>query len=110
MYRQNKMKSTSINRNTGYAGECIEEKINRIVNNNEPITDGAPIIYTDRKDGVLPEMDIRTDRFEIAIEAQDKLTKYKLADRQHRMDARLNPKKEKDGGTESTPGTGTDTK
>ena len=43
-----------------FTGESIETKVNRIVNNGEPITDGAPIIYTERKDGVLPEYDIRT--------------------------------------------------
>lgn len=105
MYKQNKMSKTTAIINQGSEGECIEAKINRIVNNNEPITDGAPITYTDRKDGVLPEMDIRTDRFEIAVEAQDKLTKYKLADRKQRMDARLNKDKPKDGGTEPIPGT-----
>ena len=26
-----------------YEGETIEQKVNRIVNNNEPITDGAPL-------------------------------------------------------------------
>lgn len=56
-----------------FEAETIEEKINRIVNNKEPITDGAPIIYTERKQGVLPEYDIRTDRWEIAIEAMDKV-------------------------------------
>ena len=43
-----------------FEGETIETKVNRIVNNGEPIKDGAPIIYTERKDGVLPEYDIRT--------------------------------------------------
>ena len=36
-------------------GESIEVKIRRIVDEKEPITDGAPIIFTDAKDGVLPE-------------------------------------------------------
>ena len=35
-------------------GESIENKVRRITENNEPITDGAPIIYTNREDGVLP--------------------------------------------------------
>ena len=35
-------------------GESIENKVQRITENNEPITDGAPIIYTNREDGVLP--------------------------------------------------------
>ena len=30
-------------------GESIENKVRRITENNEPITDGAPIIYTNRE-------------------------------------------------------------
>ena len=56
-----------------FEGETIETKVNRIINNGEPIKDGEPIIYTERKDGVLPEYDIRTDRFEVAIDAMDKI-------------------------------------
>jgi hypothetical protein len=41
-------------------GESIEDKVRRITENNEPITDGAPIIYTNREDGVLPAYNIRT--------------------------------------------------
>ena len=54
-------------------GETIEEKVRRIVNNNEPITDGAPIIFTEKKDGVLPEYNIRTDRWDIALDAMNKM-------------------------------------
>ena len=32
-------------------GEPIEHKVERILNNGEPITDGAPEIFTERKDG-----------------------------------------------------------
>lgn len=76
--------NTNIDCNTSVEGESIETKIARILQNNEPITDGAPIIYTDRKDGVLPETDIRTDRFDIAIDAMtivDKTHKAKRAER-----------------------------
>ena len=31
----------------GSEGETIETKVARIVQNKEPITDGAPMIYTD---------------------------------------------------------------
>ena len=41
--------------------EYIEEKVRRITENGEPIKDGAPIIYTERKDGVNPAFNIRTD-------------------------------------------------
>lgn len=67
--------------NNSVEGETIEEKIERVLNNNEPIADGAPIIYTDRRDGVLPAYDIRTDRFEIAIDAMNKVSASQLAKR-----------------------------
>lgn len=60
----------------------------RIMRQGEPITDGAPLIYTDRAEGVLPEYDPRTDRFEIAIETMEKAAKTHVAKREERM----NPK------------------
>ena len=39
----------------------------------EPITDGAPIIFTEKKDGVRPEYNIRTDRWDIALDAMNKI-------------------------------------
>lgn len=65
--------------NKSYEGEPIEEKVMRITTLKEPITDGAPLNYTERSDGVLPEFDIRTDRFEIAIDAMDKVNASRLA-------------------------------
>ena len=58
-------------------GETIETKVARITQNKEPITDRAPIIFTEKKDGVLPAYNIRTDRFDIALEAMDKIGKSK---------------------------------
>ena len=60
-------------------GESIETKVKRITENNEPITDGAPIIYTNREDGVLPAYNIRTDRWEIAQQAMDSINQANLA-------------------------------
>lgn len=82
MYRQNTIKSTGFNKNTSYIGETIEQKINRIVNNKEPIKDGAPIVYTDRKDGVQPQYDIRTDKWEVALDAMDVVSKTNLTKRE----------------------------
>ena len=105
---------TSLQVNTSYIGERIEEKIERIMNNKEPISDGAPLIYTERKDGVQPEYDIRTDRFEVAIDAMDKVAADHRAKRESRMKAVKGGKDEKavdksgdnkDGGAESTQGT-----
>ena len=60
-------------------GESIEIKVKRITENNEPITDGAPIIYTNREDGGLPAYNIRTDRWEIAQQAMDAVNQANLA-------------------------------
>lgn len=60
-------------------GESIENKVCRVTENNEPITDGAPIIYTNRDDGVLPAYNIRTDRWEIAQQAMDAVNQANLA-------------------------------
>lgn len=54
-------------------GEYIEKKVRRITENGEPIEDGAPIIYTERKEGVNPAYNIRTDRWDIAQSAMDQV-------------------------------------
>jgi len=81
MYKRNKPATTSLKINSSYEGERIEQKVNRIVNNKEPIKDGAPIIYTERKDGVLPAYDIRTDKYEIAVEAMEKVSQAQRSKR-----------------------------
>lgn len=88
MYKHSKPTKTSIKQNKSYEGERIEEKINRIVNNKEPIKDGAPIIFTDRADGVLPEYNIKTDRFEVALDAMDAVARAQKAKRDHRINER----------------------
>ena len=41
-------------------GETLIKKIQRILDENEPLTDGAPMIYTPMEEGVKPEYNIRT--------------------------------------------------
>lgn len=72
MYRKNKMQNGSINVNNSVEGETIENKVSRILNNKEPIRDGAPLIFSERKEGVIPETDIRTDAMEEAAELLSK--------------------------------------
>lgn len=61
-------------------GENILTKVRRILDENEPLTDGAPLIFTPKEDGVKPEYDIRTDKWQIAINAMDRVNAYKLSD------------------------------
>lgn len=76
---------TTIKLNGQYEGETIEQKVARVTLNKEPIKDGAPLIYTDRKDGVQAQYDIRTDRFEIAIEGMGAVDKSHKASRAQRL-------------------------
>lgn len=63
------------NPNLTYQAEPREVKLRKIINGeSNDMEDGVfPTIYTEKKDGVKPEFDIRTDRFEIAIDAIDKI-------------------------------------
>ena len=76
MYKLKQPTKTKFLANTSKQGETIEAKMRRILNNKEPIKDVAPTLYTDRKDGVLPQYDIRADRMELAAEALDKVATH----------------------------------
>lgn len=88
MYNKKTPNATSIKRNEAYIGVSIEKKLERILNNNEPLTEGAQIIYTERKDGVNPAMDIRTDRWEYAVDARDKTARSSIATREQAIGER----------------------
>ena len=64
----------------GEEGETLIKKVARILDENEPITDGAPLVYTEKKDGVLPQYDIRSDKWKIAMDAMDKVNKHKVSE------------------------------
>lgn len=61
--------------NLTYQAEPREVKLRKIISGeSNDMEDGVfPTIYTEKKDGVQPEYDIRTDRFEVAIDAIDKI-------------------------------------
>lgn len=63
------------NPDIAYQAEPREVKLRKIISGeSNNMEDGVfPTIYTEKKDGVLPEYDIRTDRFEVAIDAIDKI-------------------------------------
>lgn len=103
---------TGLRINSSAEGETIEMRVDRALNNKEPLDgDGAPLIYTERKDGVTPAHNIRTDRWEYAVEAMAKAANSYDA----RREERLNPKvfdidgnevnEGEDGKPESTQGT-----
>lgn len=79
MYKAPRFHKTDLKINKAVEGETLETKIERIVQNKEPISDTTPMIYTERKDGVNPAYDIRTDKWEIACSAMDVVHKNDIA-------------------------------
>ena len=59
-------------------GETLIKKIQRILDENEPLTDGAPMIYTPKQAGVRDDCNIRTDKWVLAMNAMDRVNNYKL--------------------------------
>lgn len=106
MYKTPIIRNNSFDRNESKEGETIEMKIERIVNNKEPIKDGAPIIFTERKDGVLASYNIRTDRFDIAIDGMDKIQKSLSAKREERGKVRNLNEESNNGKPDNTHQTG----
>lgn len=102
MFNRIKIQRSKLSGISSYDAESIEQKVRRILNNKEPIKDGAPLIYTERKDGVNPAHNIRTDRFEVAVDAMDKVTRSKIAQREGKAKVvDIKTKEDKDAGGES---------
>ncbi len=81
MYKYREVKKSQLTSVDMLEGEPIEWKVERILESKEPIKDGAPEIFTERKEGVIDAYNIRTDRWEIASEAMDVVSKTIAAKR-----------------------------
>lgn len=81
MYKYRPITNGQITVDKSTEGETIETKVKRLIQEKEPIKDGAPIIFTDRKDGVNSAYNIRTDRWEIATDIMSKLEASRRAKR-----------------------------
>jgi len=62
-----------------YQGQSIEERCKKLVETGEPIKDNSPLIYTPKEKGVMPQYDVRTDKWEIAQNAMDRVNKERIA-------------------------------
>lgn len=82
IYSKSGRVKSDIKRECTQVGESLEEMIRRCTESNEPIDSTAPMIYTEEADGVQPQFDPRSDRFDIALEAVDKYNKSMEAKKQ----------------------------
>lgn len=67
-------------KNDSYEAEPLEVKLRKATEEKKPIEAIAAMTYTEKSKGVIPEYDIRTDRFEIAQAAMEKLNSVKFAE------------------------------
>lgn len=106
-YNSNKPQKTSIAINTSREGEPIERKIERMTANKEPISESTvQTLYTERSEGVLPGTNIRTDRFEVAIDAIDAKERSRAAEKEKKASMKIVKDNEGESGeTTSTQGT-----
>ncbi|UPW41227.1 hypothetical protein [Sigmofec virus UA08Rod_4822] len=56
-----------------YDGETIECYVRKVLTEQQPIEHVSPSIYTAKSDGVIPDYDIRTDKWMIAQDAREKI-------------------------------------
>lgn len=108
-YKIPKMTQSTLKSVEKKQGITMEQQVARIMDNQADMERTAPLIYTERKEGVNPAYNIRTDRFEIAIEGMDKGTRSALAEREHRALEKENKLKivreEQNGKPDSAQGT-----
>lgn len=90
----------SIRVNNSFEGKTIEEQLRALMAGETIETKGRPMVYTEKKDGVMAETNIRSDRFQLAQDANDYVVKSNVAKR----DA-LKKEAEKTSTSETTQGT-----
>ena len=62
-----------------YEGQSIEDRCKKLVETGEPIKDTSPLIYTPKENGVMPQYDVRADKWEIAQNAMDRVNRERIA-------------------------------
>jgi len=76
--RRSRPERTTIVCNDSYEGESIEEKMRRVRLQNAPIEETGAGIWPEGEE-VLPLHDVRTDRFDLALDAANNTEKAKTA-------------------------------
>ena len=53
-----------------YEGQSIEDRCKKLTETGEPIKDTSPLIYTPKEKGVMPQYDVRADKWHIVTGKQ----------------------------------------
>lgn len=110
IYKPKKIGGTSIRVNKSVEGQRIETKIENLFLNKGKVKDSEKsqhgLIFQERGAGINAAYDIRTDRWETAVMAGDKIAKSYAARREEnpKMEVVKDDKEKGDGKPESTHG------
>lgn len=85
--RKTKFNKRNIQVNESFEGETIETKMCKIFQGTDSFDNISPEIYTLRKDGVRPEYNIRTDKWDVALEGTAQATNKWREQRKERLAA-----------------------
>ena len=92
--KNNSYNSSNIVTGTCYEAETLEVQVSKILTGNEPMPSLTAPIFTERKDGVQAEHNIRTDRFDVALKGTDYISKSNLAKREAKILEKFPPQTE----------------
>lgn len=68
-----------------FEGESLESKVRRVTSSGEPIEAISPMLYTERKEGVRADTNIRTDKWDVALNAMDSIAQGRRQKRLERI-------------------------
>ena len=87
-----------------YEGQSIEDRCKKLVETGEPIKDTSPLIYTPKEKGVMPQYDVRADKWEIAQNAMDRVNRERIAKGQQPPSGETNKEDTAQGGASNDAG------
>ena len=88
IYNTRPTSKTRLSGRIPFLGERLEVKIKRMAENKEPITEISEPVYGSRADGVQPSTNIRSDRWDAAIDAMDVISKSRVAKRDNKHETK----------------------
>ena len=97
-------RETKFSINNSEGGESLEKELQRVKQEGGTIESTVPKIFTARGEGVVPDLNIRTDRWDVAVEAMNVVHRSQTAKKMDKFGFKGENEK-KDSGTEPTGGT-----
>lgn len=106
MFRNPKYQTSRFKGTETYTAKSIEAELEEIITQKKPIEATAPLIYTEKSDGVIEDFDIRTDKWEAMQRAANYVNEQKREYRKAETEGRIKDGKivEPDNGGAETKG------